>query len=444
MYPFALKNSLITAFLNHIKTNATNLYLTIGKTTSWNAYDAPPVMSDLSVSFDIESKNEVVALFKVNPDNCFRSIKTVHWTEGMSVEKYDSNKSYIDYVYPYYVIVDNTHIFLCLDIALNPTALSFQKPINIGSGSFDTPDGITWLKIYTIPSNHVDKITSYTPLTNDGIIQDTSIQSYGITSLNTQQIEGLDTYLNPIIELYNGGTNAVFSVRTNSNIKDIISNISVIASGTNYTHKTYGILKESGLNGSGAILSPIIENGVITNVQIHNNGAFYDSAICMVIGDGTGAKIDLTVSSGVISGVHIISGGSNYTLNNTKLIVVSGDSARYLTPSLIPYNGIAGNIYDILQAHTVLVYIKLPNLNLEYLPTVSELMYRQVGLLENVRNGTTLATLDAYAATGNPLYNALPYNRINIMGASFIYINNRTPFIHTSAQQEEIIIPLKF
>lgn len=441
------KINTVSAYLNNLKSGVSNLYLSIGKLSEWNAYDTPPENTTISYNQELQAKLDAVAIFKVNSDNCTRGFKTVHWVSGMNIENYDSTKQPNEYTHPYYVLVDNSEVYLCVDMPLNRNQLSSQKP-NGSQGVFETSDGFSWVRLYVVPPNLRNRITSYTPIVPEGIVYDLTLQSYGILSFKTREIGGNDLYQNPTIELHDIGNianGAIFSVRTAVNgTKSLLTGINVINSGTNYKPSSYGVLRDSINTGNGASLIPIIENGVITNVQIVNSGALYDSAICMVVGDGTGAQIDLTIASGVITGVHVISGGSGYTSYETKLIVVAGNSTRYLTPSLIPYNGFSAAIYDILRVNILLVYVRIPTLNPDYLPSDTGKMYRQIGLLENVKSGNNLATLDAYAVSGNPYYNILPYNRLSIDAFPYVYLNNRTAFIHSSSQQEEIIIPLKF
>ena len=72
----------------------------------------------------------------------------------------------------------------------------------------------------------------------------------------------------------------------------------------------------SGGGGSGAVLTPVITNGVITGFTINSGGSGYTSAPTITItggyGNGTGAAATAVITGGVVTGVTITSGGSGY------------------------------------------------------------------------------------------------------------------------------------
>lgn len=72
-----------------------------------------------------------------------------------------------------------------------------------------------------------------------------------------------------------------------------------------------------------AQLTPVIQDGVITNVEIENPGRGYKVAPTVTIqGSGEGAEIRLEIDNlGKVSNVQIISGGKNYTENSTLIAV---------------------------------------------------------------------------------------------------------------------------
>lgn len=71
----------------------------------------------------------------------------------------------------------------------------------------------------------------------------------------------------------------------------------------------------AGGGGSGASITPIVSNGVITGFTIVSGGSGYTSAptITFIGGGGTGATATVTVSGGVVTAVTVTSGGSGYT-----------------------------------------------------------------------------------------------------------------------------------
>lgn len=84
-------------------------------------------------------------------------------------------------------------------------------------------------------------------------------------------------------------------------------------------------------NGSGAILTPVINDGKIVDVIINSSGSYYNSPPNLVVnGSGYGAVLTPILSNGTIVSVNIISFGSNYDKNNTTIDVISaGSGAKF-------------------------------------------------------------------------------------------------------------------
>ena len=73
-------------------------------------------------------------------------------------------------------------------------------------------------------------------------------------------------------------------------------------------------------NGSGATAVAVIEDGVITAINVTAGGSGYSSATVVITGDGSGAEATATLNSGVITAITVDDGGSGY---NVVPVVVS-------------------------------------------------------------------------------------------------------------------------
>ena len=95
----------------------------------------------------------------------------------------------------------------------------------------------------------------------------------------------------------------------------------------NYNRQPQFIL----LNGSGAKLTPVINNGSIVDVIINDPGSNYNSPPnIIVIGSGFGAVLTPIISNGSIVSVNIIFGGIGYLSSDTSIQVISaGSSAKF-------------------------------------------------------------------------------------------------------------------
>jgi hypothetical protein len=67
-------------------------------------------------------------------------------------------------------------------------------------------------------------------------------------------------------------------------------------------------------NGTGAALTPVITDGVVTSVTIVTGGTGYmDGQNLAFVGAGTGAIAEIAVTDGVITGITVTEGGTGYT-----------------------------------------------------------------------------------------------------------------------------------
>jgi len=69
-----------------------------------------------------------------------------------------------------------------------------------------------------------------------------------------------------------------------------------------------------------ATLTPVVENGSIVNVLTDNAGSGYVSPKLIITGDGSGAKVRLTVLNGSIVGATVDDGGRGYTEASFNII----------------------------------------------------------------------------------------------------------------------------
>lgn len=90
---------------------------------------------------------------------------------------------------------------------------------------------------------------------------------------------------------------------------NVITKINVINEGQDYT---YALVTITDSLGSGTSASAIIEDGKITGIKINNYGFNYVNPTITITGDGTGATATAVVEDGSITNLSLISGGSNY------------------------------------------------------------------------------------------------------------------------------------
>jgi hypothetical protein len=78
----------------------------------------------------------------------------------------------------------------------------------------------------------------------------------------------------------------------NATIYGKIDTAKVVSGGQNYTTASCEVISNT---GQGAILEPVITNGIITSVNIVKAGQGYRDGFVRVIGDGSNATVDITL-----------------------------------------------------------------------------------------------------------------------------------------------------
>jgi hypothetical protein len=229
----------------------------------------------------------------------------------------------------------------------------------------------------------------------------------GISSIPGQN------YFGKIVPVFRGKIQSIFVENGGNNYgtKDII----------NFDRQPNIFLME----GSGAQLTPIVENGSIKRVIIQSPGVNYSAIPDIVIkGSGFGAILSPVISNGSISEVKVISGGFGYLSQDTFLSVINpGSGVKFKTiikswtinlvekyilrQKIYPddgtiFNGLNDLQYGHLYPSRLLrssVYSKvLANNNINYVPDL------QLNGANREINSTTHSPIIGWAYDGNPIY----------------------------------------
>ena len=158
-------------------------------------------------------------------------------------------------------------------------------------------------------------------------------------------------------------------------IKGPIDDFTIVSGGSGYTEATTLVIEGGG--GTGATATPVITNGVITDVTLTNAGSNYSTPPTVLIGTGihsitlaeigsnytTAATIEITGGGGtgaqaeliffqaigaIITGVRILNAGSGYTSIPTVTIIANGTGSGAVVGT-VNFIGSGGNIQSILN-----------------------------------------------------------------------------------------------
>ena len=127
-----------------------------------------------------------------------------------------------------------------------------------------------------------------------------------------------------------------------------------------------------------------INKNQIKKVFIKNKGSGYtdnDPVECDILGDGEGAKCQVTVTDGEISDIIVTAGGSGYTFGMVDLSNFgTPNTPANLIPIIPPSKGHGSDIYTELGADKVLVYSRFDDSTKDF-PVDTH--FAQVGIIKN-------------------------------------------------------------
>ena len=354
---------------NSTATTPGGAFVGFGRTSTWTSTGTPPSPID---NFEYASHYKDTMMFgkKITSSNVRRVVKKYDWSENTTYDMYrhDYQKTTLSSPYNktknlsganYYVITDEFKVYLCIK--------------NGSSGS--QPNGS--------PSRHKPTFTDLEPSPANTTDDDGYIWKYLFTVSPSDVIKFDSTEYIILPENWN--------TTTDSQIK---------------------VIRESGDSN--------VNKNQIKTVYIENSGGSgYSDGIYDIVGDGSGAKVSITVNgSGQIIGTSIVSGGSGYTYGVVDLKSGSNNSPATLVPIIPPSRGHGYDIYRELLADKVLIYARFDDSTKDY-PVDTN--FAQVGILKNPeqQNSTDLFTLNEFSSLESiKLSNSTLVSTTNYVGAA--------------------------
>lgn len=239
-----LKKQFIQDLFKDIQDSATNYYIAIGRSQTWNDSDVAPnptisQREERNMRLDMQS-------MKLVEDFSFVVPRTT-WTSGAIYDAYDDQITTNTSGNPYYVITDVNNVYICVRQSRNASGViqtSSVQPTGTSVNAFTTSDGYAWKFLYSIPTLTASKFLSanFMPVKLQGILD-----------------------------------------------SDGAGNVTSLAS--DVEQKT---------------IQDAATAGPIVGFTVTNQGAGYTSAPTVnIIGDGTGARALATVQSGVVTKIDL-------------------------------------------------------------------------------------------------------------------------------------------
>lgn len=136
----------------------------------------------------------------------------------------------------------------------------------------------------------------------------------------------------PVLTITGGGSDDMASATANVSATSVgVQAISVIAGGHGYTSSAYAFVSDA--TGTGAQLSLIGNNGVVTGVNVLNPGFGYSLSAVAKVSDtgstpGSGASLHTQLAKGQVIGATVVTSGTNYITPPTLTVIGDGTGAQ--------------------------------------------------------------------------------------------------------------------
>lgn len=423
-----------------------NLYLALGGTKEWDDESNPPEVQANDVMMT-DIKSDILTLVKLDSGTVRYGLKQINWAQNTVYDSYDPKIDLDDPLsYPngFYVFNSNYDIYKCIDNGGDKPSLI--EPSGRDVNLIDTNDGYIWKYMGSVERTDVSRFLTpqYAPIQtktyDDGSEQwkvQQNAKNGAIGKFDNIIVNG--TFASkPKYEIIGSGVDCVPVIILNDS--GGIDKINVFNGGENYDENTYITVFEDGVTGEGAQLNASIVDGVIDGIEIISGGKEYSvEPTILIIGDGEGAQLEVTINStdGSINNVNIVSGGSGYTY--AKVVVIKGTNTGYANAVLSPSGGHGYNIITELGSRTLIISCKNSPDMIPYILTGEESTYRQISLISSVKTNDNKSPM-LIAGTKHPMYDTL--DKYNVNSGYVIWVDNRSPVTRSKDQEEYIKITL--
>lgn len=144
---------------------------------------------------------------------------------------------------------------------------------------------------------------------------------------------GGNNYINPSVEIIDtigsgASATANYSIITTATVLPANYKLQLTANETLVIYDKYEAFGAPYAGGTGALITPFLSNGVITDVSFTSTGQYglgyiSDPVITVESADGSGAKLEAVVTNNIVDNISIISGGAGYPTDTTLNLLFS-------------------------------------------------------------------------------------------------------------------------
>lgn len=398
------------SLLNSIYNKTNRLYFFFGQTTEFDL-DAPPVSN--SLDYINETRNNIFSIKEILPSDASFVIPRKDYQQNIEYNQYDTELNNGDHVYN----PTNYSVYICTK---RGEGVSTIQPSHDTAISETYSDGYSWRYIYTIPLALRDRFLTpeWIPVTNslsenyfsNGGIDSVSIidsgdgyhpSSTSVVALGSSN-KGHGAVLEPVII-----DGKIVSVIIHENGYGYIAPKIIVSSPTaTRTAVISPNISKGDIRSTQALIQTLSIPGTIETVRIKTGGSGYtEDLILSIQGDGEGATVeyDRNITTGEITNIRVTNKGEGYTwaklvIEDTPVIGGSGLTAHI---NISPVYGFGRNAVADLKAESVMIYQTLSREKISGLEMENSI--RQYGIIANPKTTTNSTYPKSYITKTNYL-----------------------------------------
>lgn len=360
-----LKRYFVSSLIDSVEKNIDeNLFFYIARPTGWTSGNE--VNQPDTVSADIDSRRQIIAMKAIGPNNINFLIPKNPWTKNTIYDEYTDDMGISGATF--HAMTDEFNVYKV--ISNNNGAPSLYTPTSTNTtGTFSTRDGYIWKYMFTIPDALRRKITdAYIPVEN--------VISRGLDNITQRQYDvRANAYSGGIehVEIETGGKRYINLASTLSDVQigdpstnkltvgALVNQANVVLPSTDpnaadvgaYQFYTFVVLTGTGAGQRAKIISTNASTRTITlDTNLNrplSSGDIYQIVPTVILeGDGVSAEaylefspFDKTVSTQkLLRGCRVTNVGKKYSYANASITGPSNaDHGVTLDPQMSPLGG---------------------------------------------------------------------------------------------------------
>jgi hypothetical protein len=414
----------------------TVLYITYGKTDSWDANDSPTVANS-SIATRYEIWDNMIGAKRLFGGDLFHVIPRYNWVSGNTYTAYDHiNTNLFDGSTQFYVMNEDFSVYKCISNANGSISTVEPTSVNPQISSY-TSDGYIWKYMYTISDSEQIRYTTenYIPVKtltiDDGSLQ-WQVQSYATPgSIDfielTNAGSGYSNASSITITISGDGTGATAEATINS-ISETVDTIVITDSGTGYTYATVSIEDIYGSGASArAIISPIGGHGSDPLYELGGKNIMINTQIRydedgQIIADNDFRQISIIKDPYTYATSNI----ATYRLVNQCMMLTLSGTGNYKKDEKV-YQGVS--LSNSIFSGRVVTWDEANN-NLYLINTIG-----------SPRASQSLIGLESFASR---VVSSIDYGDLKKYSGKILYVDNIEPIQRSLDQIEDIKIVVKF